>query len=197
MSWRNANISTPISGTVYLLPAQVYDFVPAGADLLHVADLGKLHIRAEFEEADIGQLRVGMPVKVNWDGKPGKTWYGHMATQPMAVSQSGDRRVGECMIALDGDLNDLPVDTNVALAATTVRHAHVLTIPREALYTHGASHSVYLVESGKLKRTPVETGLVNAMRVEITKGLNANDAIALPGVSDAKLADNMRVAVTK
>lgn len=197
VSWGNANITTPIAGTVYLLPTQVYDFVPAGTDLLHVADLSKVQIRANFDEADVGQLRVGMPVNVTWDGKPGTTWHGHIAAQPLAVSRSGDRTVGQCIIALDGDHGDLPVNTNVAVIAITAKHAHVLTIPREALRTQDAAHFVYRVEDGKLKRTPVETGLFSAMRVEITKGLRPEDTIALRALNNVELADNMRVAVTK
>ena len=197
VSWGNANIASPIAGTVYLLPTHVFDFVPAGLDLMHIADLNDLQIRANFEEIDVGLLHLGMPVNVNWDGKPGRTWHGHIVRQPLALSHSGDRRVGECLIALDGDHSDLPVNADVGVQATTAEHKHVLTIPREALHTDGTDHFVYLVKDGRLRRTPVDTGLLNAMRVEITKGISAEDTIALQAISDTRLADGMRVTTTK
>jgi HlyD family secretion protein len=67
----NANITSSIAGTVYSIPVSTYDFVPMGADILMVADLDAVQIRAYVDEPDIGQLRAGQPVDVFWDAKPG------------------------------------------------------------------------------------------------------------------------------
>ena len=198
VSWRSANISSPIAGTVYLLPTRPYDFVPAGIDLMHVANLKDLEVRANFDEIDIGQLHLGMPVDVNWDGIPGKTWQGHLIRKPMALSRTtDDRRVGECVIALDGDASDLPVNADVAVHARTNKRAHVLTISRDLLRTDGPEHYVYLVADGRLRRTPVEIGLLNSTRVEVTKGLNAGDTIALKSIDGSRLENGMRAAIAK
>src|SRR6185437_2712719 len=68
VSWGNANISTPISGTVYVVNARLFDFVPAGGDMLHVADLNHLQVQASFEEPDITNLNSGEPVTITWEG---------------------------------------------------------------------------------------------------------------------------------
>ena len=116
----------------------------------------------------------------------------------MALSQSeDDRRVGQSVIALDGNHSDLPINADVVVRAVTDMRTQVLTIPREALQTDGADHYVYVVEEGKLRRTPVEIGLLNSMRVEIRKGLKAQDTIALRAMSDTKLAGGMRVAIVQ
>src|SRR6185437_4533341 len=133
VSWRNANISSPISGTVYLIAAHLYDFVPAGGDMLHVADLSHLQVRASFEEPDIANLNSGEPVTITWEGAPGKVWHGHLDEKPLALTRNGSRNVGESTIALDDDRGDLPIDTNVAVVVTIKRRTHVLAIPREAL----------------------------------------------------------------
>lgn len=193
VSWANANISSPVSGTVYLLGAKLYDFVPAGTDLLHVADLSKLHIRAEFDEADLGKLQVGQPVRITWDGAPNRSWNGRIESKPLAVTQSGARTVGQCTIQIEDDKGDLPVNTTVALTVVIEKRAHVLSIPREAMYTEGAEHYVYRVVDGKLVKTPVRPGLASAMYVEITQGLKPDDVVALHPLNDGRLAPDLRV----
>ena len=193
VSYGNAHIASPIAGTVYVLPVKQYDFVQMGADILHVADLKKLAVRASFYEPDIKQLRAGEPVRITWNGAPGHTWNGRLESRPMAVSGEGVLRTGECMVTIDGDTDGLPVNTNVTVTATVQKHAHVLTLPREAVREEGAQHFVYRVSGSELKKTPVNVGLVNAMKIEITSGLDPADRVAVRVLGDGKLENNARV----
>ena len=193
VTFANANITSPISGTVYLLPVMQYDFVPMGADLLRVADLTKLEVHANFDEPDVGKLMVGQPVKIKWDGKPGQIWQGHIKHAPMAVVTSGPRSVGECTIEVDDSKGDLPANTNVDVVVTTKSSTHAMTIPREALHTEGSANYAYRVVGDKLVKTPVDIGIVNLAGVEITKGLSPNDVIALHALNNQELRDSLQI----
>jgi HlyD family secretion protein len=193
VSYSNANISSPINGTVYIIPVTVYDFVPAGAELLHVADLSQLEVSAPFSEPDIGKLYQNQPVRITWDGNAGLTWSGHIVTRPLAVTRSGASGTGVCIIALDDVKDDLPVNSTVAATVVTGKHSHALTIPRAALYSRGGSYFVYRITGGHLVETPVEIGVLNAFRVEITRGLSIKDVLALRAADDEPLSNNRRV----
>lgn len=194
VSWGNAHIVTPIAGTVYIIPVSPYDFVPAGSELLHVADLSKLEVRADFFEPDIGSLRVGEPVTIAWDGAPGRSWKAHVVSKPMAVDRNGALSTGRCLIALDSG-SDLPVNTSVTVVVAVQKHDHVLTIPREALHGAGGAQFVYRVADGRLNKTPVTVGLLNAMRAEITAGLQAKDVVVLHATENQALRNNARVKI--
>ena len=193
VSWANANISTPIAGTVYVLPTHLYDYVPAGSDLLHVADLSHTQVRANFEDTDIDKLKIGQAVTMTWDGAPGHSWHGHVSGKPMAVTRVGDRDVGEGAIMLDDDHGDLPLDTKVAVIVTVNKHPHVLTVPREALHRENGEDFVYCVVDGKLKRTPVNAGISSPMVEEITQGLKPDDVVVLRAKGDAELSHGLHV----
>jgi HlyD family secretion protein len=197
VSYANAHVASPIAGTVYLLSVAQYDFVPAGLDMLHVADLTKTQIHADFEEPDIGKLQVGEPVSVSWEGRPNQSWKGRVVEKPLAVTRADARNVGRCTIDIDDPEGSLPVGTNVVVTVTVDKHANVLTVPREALHTEGPSRFAYRVQGDKLVKTPVEVGIVNALRAEITKGLQAQDVLALRATGDYKLKDNLRVVQAK
>jgi HlyD family secretion protein len=192
-----ANIRSPLSGTVYSIPVSTYDFVPAGEDLLDVADLNRIQVRAYFDEPEIGKLAVGQAVKIVWDAKPNQTWHGHISRAPSTVITYGTRNVGEAIITVDDARGDLLPNTNVTVTVTTSQRFNVLSVPREALHTEGASDFVFRVIGGKLVRTPVQVGVVNLTRVEIIGGLTEKDTVALSATSNRDLSNGLAVTIAE
>jgi HlyD family secretion protein len=189
------NIRTPKAGTVYSIPVSTYDFVPAGENLVDVADLNKIQIHAYFDEPEIGKLAVGQAVKITWDAKPNQTWHGHISIAPTTVITYGTRNVGECIITVDDARGDLLPNTNVIVTVTTAQRFNALSIPREALHTDGGDF-VYRVVNGKLVRTPVQVGVAtNLIRAEITGGLTDQDTVALGAINNRELSNGLSVKI--
>jgi HlyD family secretion protein len=193
-TYASYNIRTPKAGTVYSIPVSTYDFVPAGETLVAVADLNKIEIHAYFDEPEIGKLAVGQAVKIAWDAKPNQTWHGHISIAPTSVIAYGTRNVGECIITVDDARGDLLPNTNVVVTVTTAQRTDALSVPREALHTEGGDF-VYRVIDNKLVRTPVQVGLVNLTRVEITGGLTEKDTVALGAVNNHELSNGLPVKI--
>jgi HlyD family secretion protein len=193
VQFNNANISSPMAGTVYSISVVPYDWVPVGTDLIRVADLSRVDIRAYFDEPEIGKLIAGQPVTITWDGKPGRTRHGHIRQAPIAAMALGTRSVGECIIAVDDSKEDLLPNTNVMVTVTIQQRSHALSIPRIALHTDGPRSYVFRVADGRLRKTPVDTGIVNLDRAEIIHGLAENDLVALSTVDNRELRDGLPV----
>ena len=189
----NMDIRSPIAGTVYALPIARFDYVNPGEALISVADLRKLQVRAFFDEPEIGDLRAGEPVRIVWDAKPDRVWHGHVTQAPTTITNVGSRNVGECLISVDDADGDLLPNTNVTVTVTTMERSGVLSLPREALHTDGASNFVYRIVGGKLVRTPVSVGVVNLTRIEITGGVKQGDIVALGATTDTDLQDGLSV----
>lgn len=188
------NIHSPISGSVYSIPVSAYDFVPAGDDLLDVADLNRIEVRAYFDEPEIGKLARGQAVKIVWDAKPNMTWHGHIDRAPTTVITYGTRNVGEAIISVDDARGDLLPNTNVTVTVTEMQRFNVLSIPREALHTEGTQNFVYRIVNNHLSRTPVQVGVINLISVEITGGLTASDTVVLGAATAGKeLTDGLEV----
>jgi len=177
------DVRSSISGSVYNIPVAQYDFVRDGDDLLDVADLNHVQVRAYFDEPEIGKLAVGQPVKIVWDAKRDEVWHGHVALVPTTIFTYGTRNVGVCIITIDDPTPDLIPNTNVTVTVTEMQKTNVLSIPREALHTDGARNFVYRIVNGKLAQTTIVTGVVNLTSVEIVSGLAANDLIVLSAKS--------------
>ena len=189
------HIHAPFAGTVYALPVTQYQFVPSGDTLVQVADLTKMQIKAYFDEPEIGLLRAGQPVTITWDAKPNQIWHGHVMQAPTRVESYGTRNVGESLISVDDAKGDLLPNTNVTVKVTESTRNDVLSLPREALHTEGASDFVYKIVDGRLLRTPIQVGLTNLLRFEIVSGLNQGDLVALGATTEADLNDGQHVKV--
>ncbi|MDE1176294.1 MAG: efflux RND transporter periplasmic adaptor subunit [Edaphobacter sp.] len=195
--YANANIRAPFAGTVYSIPVSQYDYVPAGEDLMDVADLNRIQVRAYFDEPEIGKLAVGQAVKIVWDAKPNQTWHGHISRAPSTIITYGTRNVGECIITVDDAQEDLLPNTNVTVTVTTSQRFNVLSVPREALHTEGNSDFVYRVVQGTLVRTPVQVGAQNLSRIEIISGLTEKDTVALNATSNRDLSNGLNVKIVE
>ena len=186
-------IRAPFAGTVFSLPVRTYDFVESGKELVELADLSRMQIKAYFDEPEIGKLHVNDAVRITWDAKPGRVWHGHIVRVPTTVESYGSRNVGESLVAVDDAAGDLLPNTNVTAIVTTQQIRGVPVIPREALRTLGTSNFVFVLRKGVLHKTPVQVGALNLQAVQVTGGLNNGDVVALNATSSVDLADGMQV----
>ncbi len=179
----NVDIHSPIAGSVYSIPVNQYDFVGSGDDILNVADLKRLQVRAYFDEPEIGKLAISQAVTIVWDAKRDQVWHGHISLTPTTIFAYNTRSVGIALITIDDPTPDLIPNTNVTVKVTETQRANVLSIPREALHTDGARNYVYRIINGRLAQTNIVTGVVNLTNVEVVSGLTANDTIVLSAKS--------------
>jgi HlyD family secretion protein len=193
-----SNVVAPFDGVVYLLPVKQGGFVQAGDLLLQEADLSHLIVRAYVDEPDIGRLLKGQKTEVTWDAVPGRVWTGPVATLPATVKLRGTRNVGEATIALDNEDYKLLPNVNVSVSIIIAQHDSVLMIPREALRQDDSTPYVYQIIEDKLRRHEVTVGASNLVKVEVTKGLNDKDVVALNSTSTMKsLRDGSPVKVVQ
>jgi HlyD family secretion protein len=191
------HVTAPFDGTVYSLSVNATNYVTAGQELLDVADINHLQIRAYFDEPDIGKLAEGQQVTIEWDAKPGLSWRGHVERTASDITTYGTRNVGQVLVAIDDTPGTLLPNTNVTLSVTIFSRKNVLSIPREALHTDGPDNYVYKVVDDRLSRTSVQVGAVNLVNVEILGGLDENDIVVRSSSSSEPLANGAEVHIIK
>ena len=190
-----SSIRAAFDGIVYSLPVKQGSFVQGGELLLQEADLSHVLVRAFVDEPDIGRLQTGQRVEVTWDALPGRTWIGSVSTVPATVKLHGSRNVGEVTCAFDNhDLRLLP-NVNVGVTIVVAERDNVLTLQRDALRADDGKPYVYVIADGRLKRQPIDIGLQNLTRVEITAGLSDGSKVVMPAEENKPLVDDAKVKV--
>lgn len=79
---RKARIVAPIAGTVLLRHVDAGETIEAGEKVLTLADLGRLRIEAEADEADAAALATGAAVTITSDAYSGRSWQGRIEEIP-------------------------------------------------------------------------------------------------------------------
>jgi HlyD family secretion protein len=192
-----ANVRAPFAGTVYSLPVAATEFVQTGDHLLQMADLTKVQVRAYFDEPEIGKLAIGLPIRIVWDARPGRSWEGHITRVPSTVITYTTRHVGAAIVTVDNADGTLLPDTNVTVTVTTSSTPNILNIPREALHSNAGEDFVYLLEGEKLRRALVKVGVNNLTSIQIVSGLQEGQTVAVGTTNGQALADGVPVKVIR
>ena len=190
-------LRAPVSGTVYTIDVQRSEMAEEGHELISLADLHHVRVRAYFDEPEIGKLAVGQAVQVTWDARQGRTWNGHIDRVPASVTTYGTRNVGEVLIKLDDSDGTLLPQTNVTVRATLSTQADALNIPREALRSEAGKPYVFKVEGEELRKVPVTPGTINLTQAAILSGLNQGDRVATSTVNGQPLQEGLPIKVAR
>ena len=107
---RKTRILSPIDGTVTARAVDPGETVESGDPVATIADLRRLRVEGEADEADAGALAVGAEVEVSADGYPGQAWAGRIeevadsvtlrALKPQDPGRPTDTRILAVKVAL-------------------------------------------------------------------------------------------------
>lgn len=181
-----STIKAPFSGIVSARMLEPGDVAPRFTHLLTLYDPGSLVIEVTLSELLLPQVDMGAEVPVRIDALGDTTHPGRvLRVHPTIDSRT---RLGLLEIALDpppkgarpGQLGR--VDLKLPAAMRRV-------IPYPALRRDTQGEYVFRVSDGKVRRTPVRSGLLLGEDVEIVEGLEDDDKVVLRGflgLSDGK-----------
>jgi multidrug resistance efflux pump len=83
---RKTRILAPISGTVVGRHAQAGETLESGQRVFTLADLTRLRIEAEADEADADALGVAASAAITCEAFPGRAWRGRVEEVPRSVT---------------------------------------------------------------------------------------------------------------
>jgi HlyD family secretion protein len=107
----------------------------AGTNLLRMADLTRVRIRASFNETDIANVRVGLPVDVRVDAFPDETFVGELTKiEPIATVQQSVTMF-PVQIAIDNADRRLKPGMNAEVSVKVAEVYDVLAVPSDAIRT--------------------------------------------------------------
>ncbi|MGH7544578.1 MAG: efflux RND transporter periplasmic adaptor subunit [Gemmatimonadota bacterium] len=185
---RNVTVTAPAAGVVIGLGAEEGESVFAGTgtlgggtELVKIADLSRLLIKAEVNEVDIGKVSLEQPVRITVDAYPNAEFEGRVSHVAPAARVLTDTkvRVFDVEVAVASPDPRLRPGMTANLDVEGPRRDSVLTVPIEAVFRKGGGDVVYKIVKGQPVQTAVTLGLVDIARAEIVDGLQAGDSVAL------------------
>lgn len=185
----NGIITSPISGVVTNRNISAGEIASPGAALMTIADASVLKLKGTISQEALLYIKEGQDVDVSVDIYPGKAFKGKIESiGPVSVSTGAYFPV-EISIKNTGDLKaGLSAAAYLNMAGT-----EGIIVPREAVIHDNGQSYVYVIKDNVASKRIVETGIENDKEIEVIKGLDAGEQVAVTNVSN--LFDNMPVSV--
>ncbi|MEO8849587.1 MAG: efflux RND transporter periplasmic adaptor subunit [Casimicrobiaceae bacterium] len=185
-------IRAPFSGVIGLRLVSVGDYVKEGADMVNVEAIDPLKVDFRVPETFFRQVQNGQALSIALDSFPGKTFEGHVIAVNPLIDAAGRSVVIRAQVKNNDSRLRPGMFARVRLVTQDVQDA--LVIPEQAVVPEGDEQYVFRVLDGKAVRTRVQTGQRRDAKVEIVKGLGADDVVVIAG--QIKLRDGVPVEIS-
>lgn len=182
-------IRAPISGMVSKRLVKTGNLVQLNQSLFEIDDFDPLIAVLNIPERELQRIKLGQPVQMLVDARPGDVYTGVVQRiRPVVDASTGtfavttefvDERLRPGMF---GRLN-VVYDTRV----------DALVIPRGALLGEGDEAAVFVVENDIVKRVPLQLGFVGDGKAEVLEGLT--DGAQVVTLGQAAVRDGIKVKI--
>lgn len=182
-----ATVTAPFSATVLEVAVEQGEVVGVYSQLVKLADLHQLEIRARIDEVDVGQVSPGQAVTVTLDAYPGRPLQAHVAEIAPAVTVDRGSAFYLTRIALapaalggtEGPTITLRLGMAANLTIVTVEKKGVLLVPRRAVEQVGEGTYVTVLRGGRRERVRVTLGIGDPQQCEVISGLAEGEQVVL------------------
>ena len=189
---RSSVIRSPADGVLYSLDLREGAFLTPGTLAAKVGKVDRVRVVVFVDEPELGRVQLGAPVRITADAYPDQTWEGEVDRLPTEIVSLETRRVGEVWCSVDNPGGELIPNLTVSVQLRSGAAENALTLPREAIEQDAGQPFVWVLgQNQTAEKRPVELGIQNAARTEITGGLDGSEQVLLEG--SASLTAGTRV----
>ncbi len=171
------------------------DAVTAGQALFTLAAGQGYIVKAQVDEQDIINVRVGQRVNVSGQDFPGRTIPGHVVRIAPVAQKSTDASSTAMQVLTTIALDDSPpflkdgMSADVDILTTDIPRA--ISVPNAAIVKDKGNSYVYVITNGVAKRRAIATGVTGDTQTLVKSGLAAGDVIVAGNAT--RLVDGARV----
>jgi len=186
-------VRSTISGIILDIPIKVGNSVILsntfndGTTIASVANMNDLIFRGNIDETEVGQLVMGMPMKITIGALQDLKFEADLEyISPKAVVSNGANQfeLKAAVRTLKGTKIRSGYSANAQIVLASAHN--VLSLPESAIEFSGDSTFVYVVKGTKEKKTyqrrQVITGLSDGVNIEIKSGISVKDKIRGPQI---------------
>ena len=183
----NTNIRATVPGTVLEIPVEegfqviASNSFNAGTTIATIADLNKMIFEGKVDEAEVGKLKVGMPLQVSLGAIEDQA----LQAKLKFIAPKGNEEQGAVQFKIEADLylNDsIFVRAGYSANASLVleRKDSIMAISESLLQFDRKTEEPYVeieIEDQKFERRDVKIGISDGVNVEIISGVSENAKI--------------------
>jgi len=177
-------IYAPMSGTVTsqtTLQGQTLNNRQTAPTILQIADLSTMTVKAQVAEADVGKLKVGMPVYFTTLGMPDRKWRSTVRQILPTPETVNDVILYNALIDVANADHALMTSMTAQVFFLLGEAKNVPIVPvaalRPAKSGEAGAYRVMVMDGGRPTPRDVKIGLMNRITAEVVSGLEEGDIV--------------------
>lgn len=196
-------ITAPIDGVITRLEVEEGEMVVIGVQnqpgtiLMTVSDLSAINAEVKVAEADVMRVAPGNDATVTFEAIPGRRYSGRVANiGASALPQTGAQaaaREFRVRVRLDNPDQSLRPGLTCDAEILVATRANVLTVPLQSVVERDGKTGVFTVTDGVARFTPVTTGIIGGLAIEIEGVAEATAIVSGPFQALRELQDGAAV----
>ncbi|MEO7453887.1 MAG: efflux RND transporter periplasmic adaptor subunit [Fimbriimonadales bacterium] len=197
----STTVVSPRDGVVILKYLEEGTIIPPGTSvfsegtsIVQIADVSKMYVEVQVDEADIAAVKVGQHVNVRLESTPEAPLQGKVSrVNPGAVTGNGVTQI-KVRVEIEGsDKVKLMPGLNASCEFIQREKKDVLMIPAQAIKREEGKTMVEIMpEPNKPQKKEVEVGSMGNGMLEIVSGLSEGDVIVTSKIDNREIEDQQR-----
>ena len=187
----NTRITSPVDGFVGSRRLDPGAFIGPNASVLSVVDIHLVRLVANLVERDLHQVQTGMDADVNVDAYAGEVFKGRVAHLAPVLDPA--TRTAQMEVEVPNANFRLKPGMYARVTFTVREHANALVVPRNAVVDIEGRRGVFVATDKVARFTPIETGIQENDRVEVTSGLADNATVVTTGAGSLRDGDPIQL----
>lgn len=186
----NCILKSPISGIVAAVNADPGEMVGPGVPVLIIIAVDTVYAKADVTADLLQSLQIGDLVKVNIHGLNAEKQGILEQIAPMADPRT---QAFAIKVALENKANTIRPGMFVDVRLILRQSKDTIIVPVESVQSLDFNPYVFIIKDGKALKRTIQVGLTNNRQVEVLKGLEAGEQIAIRGQYTLKDGDLVEV----
>lgn len=200
------NITAPIDGVITRLDVEEGEMVVMGVQnqpgsiLMTISDLSALNAEVKVAEADVLRLALEQPSAITLDALSGQRFEGRVvevgaSALPQTSAQAAAREF-RVKVRLTGDVTSLRPGLTCDTEILVAERKGVLAAPLQAVVQRDGKSGVFVVRDGRAVFTPVTTGIIGGLSIEIDGITDGTTIVTGPFQTLRELTDGAAVTAS-
>jgi RND family efflux transporter MFP subunit len=187
----NTVITSPVNGFIGRRELDPGAWVTPNSSFISVVDINVVRLVANVVEKDLRRISAGLMADVTVDAFPGESFVGRVARVAPVLDPA--TRTAQIEVEIDNSHFRLKPGMYAKVSFTVERHPNTLVVPANALVDVDGKRGVFLPSAeGDIARfQPVEVGIMDQERVEVTSGLSEQDRVVTTGAAALREGDRI------
>jgi len=192
---RKTSVAAPFGGRITVRRVQPGQSVKVGDELFTLADFEPLIARIFLPEREVLDLRVGQPVRMALRAREETRFEGRIRQ----ISPVVDTASGTVKVTIEAVQPPPTVRPGAFVTVDVVREtrAQALLVPRTAVVRELHEAYVFVTDGKVARKRPVEVGLEEGLRLQLTAGVKAGEQVVTSGHGALKDQAPITIAAAK